>query len=321
VVTASLLLVPDGASEPLGARPTSLEEARTPVLDGLAASGTLARVRTIPEGLPAGTEVGLATLLGVELPDAPSRGRIEAAAAGIPLGPEEGAWRLDVLDGHRPADIGDDDVASLDHALSQLGGRVHRLRGHRLLLVGPAWWGDAPPGPHQTDLPLRALAIGPFGGVAKAARTALGGRPVAWPWGMLGSRFPESNGRPVLVVAQSSGAVGVARLLGYPVIAEVPDPLPDDALVVVHVADPDEAAHGRDRPGKIAALERFDALVGELLTHEAHVMVCPDHGCDPATGRHTAEPVPALLSRPGGGAPGFTERAAAGRPLLSETLP
>ncbi len=316
----TLLLVPDGASEPLDRHPTSLEEARTPALDALAASGTLARVQTIPDGLPAGTEVGLTTLLGVRLAVAPSRGRIEAAAAGIPVDADEGAWRLDVLDSRGPAQVTDQDVATLDQALSQLGGRVLRLRDHRLLLLGPRWWGDAPPGPHQTERPLRALAIGPFGGVAKAARTALGGNRVAWPWGTLGTDLPVRNGRQVLVVARASAAVGVARLLGHDVISEIPDPLPDGALVVVHVADPDEAAHARDRPGKVAALERFDVLVGDLSTLDVNLTVCPDHGCDPATGIHTAEPVPALLSRPGGGAPGYTERAAAGRPLMKETL-
>lgn len=340
----TLLVVPDGACEPLGAEPTTLEEARTPVLDDLAARGTLARVRTIPEGFPPGTEVGLPTLLGARLAGPPSRGRIEAAAAGIELDDEEGAWRLDVLDGYRAAEVSDEDVRVLDEALGQLGGRVTRLRGHRLLLTGPAWWGDAPLGPHQTDQPLRALAIGPFGGVAKAARTALGGRRLAWPWGALGGEPLTRVGRRVVVVARGGAATGVARLLGCEVTDTVPDPLPADALVVVHVADPDEAAHARDRAGKVAALERVDALVGELAALGADLAVCPDHGCDPATGAHTADPVPAVLARqggkgdsgharspggggvsrharsPGGGGPSYCERAAAGRPLLPETF-
>lgn len=306
-----LLVVPDGASEPLSDGPTSLEQARTPVLDALAAAGTVARVRTIPEGLPAGTEIGLPVLLGVP---PLARGRIEAAAAGIEVGPEEGAWRLDVLDGHRPAEVGDDDVAALDTALGQMGGRVRRLRGHRLLLVGPAWWGPAPPGPHQTARPLRELAVGPFGGVAKAARTALGGRLVAWPWGDLGAR-PTASAVSVLVVAGGGVPVGLARLFGWQVTDTVPDPLPAATLVVVHVPDADDAAHARDRAGKIDALERLDALVGELHALDPDLRVIPDHGCDPVTGAHTADPVPALDARPGPGAPRFTERAAAAFPV------
>lgn len=316
----TLLIVPDGASEPLGAGPTCLEEARIPVLDGLAARGTLARVRTIPDGLPPGTEVGLPTLLGARLATTPSRGRFEAAAAGIAVDDDEGAWRLDVLDGWRAAEVSDHDVAVLDEALAQLGGRVRRLRGHRLLLTGPAWWGDAPPGPHQSDKPLRALAIGPFGGVAKAARTALGDGRVAWPWGALDGGPPAKVGRRTIMVARVGAPVGIARLLGCEVSDTVPDPLPAGALVVVHVADPDEAAHARDRAAKVAALQRLDALVGELAALTPDLAVCPDHGCDPATGAHTADPVPAVLARPGSGAPSYCERAAAGRPLLSETF-
>jgi 2,3-bisphosphoglycerate-independent phosphoglycerate mutase len=316
MVSPAVLVVPDGASEPIGDGPTSLEEAHTPVLDKLASSRTLVQVRTIPDGLPAGTEVGLPTLLGLALDGAPSRGRIEAAAAGVPVGPDEGAWRLDVLEGRGPAEVADDDLAALDDALSQFGGSVIRLRGHRLLLIGPAWWGDGPPGPHQTDRQLRDLAVGPFGGVAKAARTALGRRRVAWPWGTLARGLPERSDRRIVLVAGSAAAVGMGRLLGWEVVPEVPDPLPEGALVVVHVPDADEAAHARDRAAKVAALERLDTLLGDLLDVDPNLAVCPDHGCDPATGAHTREPVPALNGgERRGPARRFTERAAATEPL------
>ena len=54
----------DGASEPLGEEPTSLERARTPVLDGLAAEGSVIRLRTVARGLPAGSESAIPALLG-----------------------------------------------------------------------------------------------------------------------------------------------------------------------------------------------------------------------------------------------------------------
>jgi 2,3-bisphosphoglycerate-independent phosphoglycerate mutase len=109
--------------------------------------------------------------------------------------------------------------------------------------------------------------------------------------------------------------IGLARLFGWEFAATVPESLPEGTLVVVHLPDPDDAAHARDRAGKIAAIERLDAVVGDLLTLDADVTVCPDHGCDPATGTHTAEPVPALSTRPGGGAARFTERAVAHLPV------
>ncbi len=85
----------------------------------------------------------------------------------------------------------------------------------------------------------------------------------------------------------------------------------------MHVPDPDDAAHARDRAGKVAALERVDALAGRLAAQADLLVVCPDHGCDPATGAHTADPVPALVWRPGGtGAPaGYSERAVAALPV------
>jgi len=284
-----VLLVPDGAAEPVRDGPTSLEQPRTPALDRLAGEGRLARVRTIPPGTAPGTEVGVPALLGL----APvARGRLEAAAHGVEVGGDEGAWRLDVLPG---ADLAEDDLDRLAAALGELGGRVTRLRGAALLLVGPAWWGDAPPGPHQTDRPLRELAIGPFGAVAKAARTALRDR-LAWPWGDLGAP-PAPAGTPLAVVTPRPGAVaGLARLLGAEPRADVPDPLPE-GLVLVHVPDPDDAAHARDRGAKIAALERVDALADALAARADLLVVCPDHGCDPATGAHSADPVPALVWR------------------------
>src|SRR4029077_11478680 len=63
-VVKELLVILDGASEPLGFGPTSLERARTPVLDDLARTGDLRRVRTVPAGLPAGSETAIPVLLG-----------------------------------------------------------------------------------------------------------------------------------------------------------------------------------------------------------------------------------------------------------------
>jgi hypothetical protein len=242
---------------------------------------------------------------------------MEAAAAGVELGPQEGAWRLDILP---PGDVSDDEVARLQAAYYEFGARVVRLRGSRLLLVGPSWWGDAPPGPHQTDRPLSELVFGPFGGVAKAARTVLRPR-LAWPWGTLGDGawppLPGLLGLPVTVVTPDGGAVaGLARLLGCDVRSALPPALPD-GYTVVHVPDPDEAAHARDPAAKVGALEAVDALAGRLAEQAGVLVVCPDHGCDPATGAHTADPVPALVVGAGQG-PGasYSERAAADLPVV-----
>jgi 2,3-bisphosphoglycerate-independent phosphoglycerate mutase len=87
--------------------------------------------------------------------------------------------------------------------------------------------------------------------------------------------------------------------------------------VVVHVGGADEAAHVLDAAGKVAFLERADReLIAPLAAALRHgtLRVCPDHGCDPATGAHDADPVPHLTWRPGGSDRGrrrLTERAVA----------
>lgn len=303
-----VLVVPDGAADPLGADPTCLEAARTPQLDRLAEHGVLRRLTTIPPGLLAGTEVGLPALLGVAAGTPPARGRLEAAAAGVALAAGESAWRLDLVP---PSDATPDDVACLGRALAPLGARVHLLRGHRMLLVGPAAWGHAPPGPHQTDRELQEVATGPFAAVVEAAHAALQGRQV-WPWGAgsgpaVWPHLPTTTGRSVVMLTSGGAAAGVGTLLGARVVRTTHpadhaaavlhgDPR---AVVIVHVDTADEAAHARDRVAKIAALEALDAevlapLIGLAARYDATLVVAPDHGCDPATGRHTPAAVPAL---------------------------
>jgi 2,3-bisphosphoglycerate-independent phosphoglycerate mutase len=285
-----VLLILDGASEPVGAGPTSLERARTPVLDRLAREGELTRVRTIAPGLPAGSESAIPALLGWT-PVAPlDRGAVEAAAHGVAPGRGERAWRVDVLapDGRRP------DEARASEAARRLRRelprhRVLRLGGHRLLVCGP------PPLP---DLP-HALR--------------------AWPAGAIPPRVLDEY---TTVVAAAGAAAGLGRLLGAQVV--VPPGatgLPDTDLaakaeaaeqaagagatrVVVHVGGADEAAHERDRAAKVAVIERADReLVPQLArlvqVYAGTLRVCPDHGCDPSTGEHDASPVPSVCWSPG----------------------
>jgi 2,3-bisphosphoglycerate-independent phosphoglycerate mutase len=335
-----ILVVPDGASEPVrGDRPTALEAARTPVLDALARSGEVLRVRTIPAGVEAGTEVGLTRLLGVPVDTPPARGTLEAAAARIPIPAGAGAWRLDV---HPPTTLTEDARRRLDEAVQTLGGTVHHLGGHRHLLIGPRWWGDAPVGPHQTEAPLSALARGPFAGIAKTAKAALrgagDGRLRAWPWGRLGTAVDwAAAGRAhdrVHLLTTGGVAAGLGRLVEATV-----EPLADVAartraaleggagLVVVHDGRPDDAAHDRDVAGKVAAVEEVDRIVGSLVdlsaAWSASLVICPDHGCDPATGRHDGTPVPAVrwsVPRPRPTATPVGRRLAGGQRRCTERL-
>ena len=310
----TVLVILDGASEPVRAgAPTSLERARTPVLDALAAGGDVARLRTTPAGLPAGSEVAIPVLLGWVPPAPVGRGPVEAAAHGIPVPPDAGAWRVDVLSGSRRA--GADDTRRAAEALRAAAPdcAVHRLAGHRLLVVGP------PPLP-------AAARVAPYS---------------AWPDG---EDVPRCLDPGTTVIAAPGAAAGIARLMGASVI--VPGGAtggPDSDLaakaaraiaaieagasrVVVHAGGADEAAHARDAAGKVAFLERADSdlvapLAAAVSDRGGALRVCADHGCDPSTGSHDAEPVPSLTwpVAPGGGPRRFTERAVAAAPLIDLT--
>ena len=306
----------DGASEP-GA-PTSLERARTPVLDALCAAGSLSRVRTVAPWLPAGSESAIPALLGW-VPVAPvDRGAVEAAAHGVAVGVGERAWRVDVFDreggGRAGAAATARAAAELRAALGRQ--RVHRLAGHRLLVIGP----DERrfPSSWQTE------------DVAHLNW---------WPEGVVPPRVLD---RSTTVVAARGAAAGLARLMGARVV--VPADATGDARtdlrakaaaavaairvgaarVVVHVGAPDEAAHERDAAAKVAAIERIDRellapLAATTRRAGGTLRVTPDHGCDPATGAHDDAPVPCLdwpatgrLHAGGRGAPAGAGASAAG---------
>ena len=96
-----VVFVPDGCADvalaELGGR-TPLEAARMPRLAALAAAGEVGRAAVIPAGLPPGSDVGNMAILGYD----PARfhtGRapIEAAAMGVELGPDEVAYRCNLV--------------------------------------------------------------------------------------------------------------------------------------------------------------------------------------------------------------------------------
>lgn len=286
-----IIVIPDGAAEDPGKGPTSLERAAMPVLDELCGTGEVRTLQTIAPGLPSGSEVGIPTLLGVEPRGAPSRGLIEAAAAGIPIPPGASAWRVDLprAIAHR-ADLARDGARR---------GLIH-LRGHRWLAVGrevpslPApWrvWSGGETLPRILD-GTTAVVCGP--GAAAGCGMLLGARVVIPP-GATGDVDTDYG-------AKARAALGA---------------LEDARRVVVHVGAPDEASHRGDRQEKIAALEALDALILAPLADAARVTgawltVCPDHGTDPASGEHLDASVPALRWGKGVAASGpdrFTERA------------
>lgn len=282
-----ILVIPDGAAERVGAGPTSLEAARTPVLDALAARGAVSARATTPPGLAAGSETGVATLLGARLTGRPSRGLIEAAAAGLRVAPGCSAWRVDLyMYGARfvpavPAQFGEVLRISLP------AHEVHHLRGHRYLAVG-----TGAPVLHHPLIEGRV-----WGGEGEAPRATLDSSTVVVCGPGAAAGIGLLMGAAVVIPAGATGGPGTDLEAK---VAAVLRALDEGARrVVVHVGWPDESAHEHDRAGKIAALEAIDArvlapLADQALARGIELCVCPDHGTDPDTGAHLAEPVPSL---------------------------
>lgn len=156
-----VVLVPDGcADEPvdeLGGR-TPLEVAAMPHLAALAARSEVGRATVIPGGLPPGSDVGNLAILGYDpLEFHTGRAPIEAAAMGVDLGPDEVAYRcnlvtlgadntmVDFAAGHLSSEQSHPIVAALEASLG--GGRdgVRFYPGveYRHLVVTPGDWADA----------------------------------------------------------------------------------------------------------------------------------------------------------------------------------
>jgi 2,3-bisphosphoglycerate-independent phosphoglycerate mutase len=242
-----VVCVPDGcADEPvdaLGGR-TPLEAAHTPVLDSLARRGTVGRAGVIPAGMPPGSDVGNMAIFGYDpVRFHTGRAPIEAAALGLRLGPDQIAYRcnlvtvgddgtmVDFAGGHPGTPEATKVVEALD---AELGGEVRFHAGveYRHIVVAPADWVDAEcVPPHDlSDKP----AVWPSGPAA-AKLTALmeASRPVVerfglaanqvWLWGQgfqpQMPSFADLYGRR----AALSSAVDLVRGLGVLTGMEVID--------------------------------------------------------------------------------------------------
>jgi len=87
----------DYPSQKLGGK-TPLQCALTPFLDQIAGEGTLGLVDTIPQGLTPGSDVANLSVLGYNPADTyTGRGPLEAASMGIDLGPNDIAYRCNLV--------------------------------------------------------------------------------------------------------------------------------------------------------------------------------------------------------------------------------
>ncbi len=249
-----VVLVPDGcADEPVTALDgrTPLEVARMPHLQALAQRSEVGRAEVIPGDLPPGSDVGNLAILGYD-PEIFHTGRapIEAAAMGIELGPDEVAYRcnlvtvgddatmVDFAAGHISSEQSHPIVAALE---AELGGGRDGVRfypgvEYRHLVVTPGDWVDAdcvpphdltgrpavwPTGPASPK--LRALMDASRPVVAKAAAEVGSVATQIWLWGQ-GRRpqLPDFANR-YGVTGRLTSAVDLVRGLGVLAGIEIVD--------------------------------------------------------------------------------------------------
>ncbi|MCX7620445.1 MAG: cofactor-independent phosphoglycerate mutase [Acidimicrobiales bacterium] len=243
-----VVCVPDGcADEPvaeLGGR-TPLQAAATPVLDALAARGEVGRAAVIPDGLPPGSDVGNMAILGYD-PARYHTGRapIEAAALGLKLGPDQVAYRcnlvtvgddgtmVDFAGGHPRSEEAREIIEALQDELGSAEVSFHAGVEYRHIVVAPASWAEADCVPPH-DLTGKP-AVSPTGPAApylqrlmEASRTIVGrfglNANQIWLWGQGFQPQLPSFASLYGVEAALCSAVDLVRGLGVLTDIEVLD--------------------------------------------------------------------------------------------------
>ena len=118
------------------------------------------------------------------------------------------------------------------------------------------------------------------------------------------------------VITGEGTAIGLARMFDFSVITDTRftagistdlDAKVNAALIAleshdfvfVHIKGTDVASHDLNPKAKKQLIEDIDAAIAPLLSKDLVIGVTGDHSTDSNSGRHTGDPVPALLSGPG----------------------
>jgi len=282
-----LVFVPDGCADvqlpELDGR-TPLEAARMPRLAALAARGEVGRAAVIPPGLPPGSDVGNMAILGFD-PALYHTGRapIEAAAMGVELGPDEVAYRcnlvtlsdddpptmLDFAAGHPTNEQSHAIIAALDDALGggHDGVRFHPGVEYRHLCVVPRAWAEAdctpphdltgeaavfPSGPASPQ--LRALMDASRAIVQTAAKPVGSTATQIWLWGQGVKPALPSFAKTYGVSGRMSSAVDLVVGLGV--------------LTGIDVVDVPGATAGFDNDYRAQA----DACIASLVDRDLFIL-------------------------------------------------
>ena len=335
-----LLVVVDGLGGLAdGEQATELEEAATPHLDRLAAEGVTGLLEPVGPGITPGSGPGHLALFGYDpLRFVLGRGALGAAGLGVPLDPGDVAARgnLCTLDAdgavvdRRAGRISDEEGRRVVGRLNEevAGAEFHHEKGHRVLVV---FRGDLDPriadtDPQRTGVPpLEPRALDP-GADATAAlvaaaladvRRVLAEEPAANGLVLRGfdtqralPSFRERTGMRAAAVAVYPMYRGIASLLGFEVLGPpasmteqvglLEEHREEADLFFVHVKDADAAGEDGDRAAKVAAIERVDDAIPELIAaaDPTVVAVTGDHATPSQMAAHSWHPVPVLVHGP-----------------------
>jgi 2,3-bisphosphoglycerate-independent phosphoglycerate mutase len=319
---------------------TELEEAATPHLDRLAAEGVTGLLEPVGPGITPGSGPGHLALFGYDpLHFVLGRGALGAAGLDVPLHPGDVAARgnlctLDVdgtIADRRAGRISDEEgrrvVARLNEEVG--GAEFHHEKGHRVLVVfrgadldpriadtDPQRTGVPPMEPRALD-PAAAATAAVVAATLTDVRRVLADEPAANGLVLRGfdtqralPSFRERTGIRAAAVAVYPMYRGIAALLGFDVLG-----LPADTteqvrllekhreeadLFFVHVKDADAAGEDGDRAAKVAAIERVDDAIPELIAaaDPTVVAVTGDHATPSQMAAHSWHPVPVLVHGP-----------------------
>ncbi len=318
---------------------TELEDARTPNLDRLAAEGVTGLLEPVGPGITPGSGPGHLALFGYDPVEfVLGRGALSAAGLDVELRAGDVAARgnLCTLDGsgvvvdRRAGRIADDDARRVVDRLSSAvaGVEFHHEKGHRLLVVfrgdgldprisdtDPQATGVPPSEPRALD-PAATPTAELVATKLREVGTVLAGEPAANGLLLRGfdthrelPSFRDRTGMRAAAVAVYPMYRGIARLLGFDVLGP-PANLEEQArlleehrgdadLFFVHHKDADAAGEDGDRDAKIAAIERLDTAVPELLVARPDVIaVTGDHATPSQMAAHSWHPVPVLVHGP-----------------------
>lgn len=319
---------------------TELEEATTPNLDRLAGEGVTGLLEPVGPGITPGSGPGHLALFGYDpLEFVLGRGALSAAGLDVELHPGDVAARGNLCtidaDGtivdRRAGRIADEDARRVVERLAAAvpGVEFHHEKGHRLLAVfrgdgldprigdtDPQTTGVPPLAPRPLD-PAAAPTADLVATKLAEVHRILADEPAANGLLLRGfdthrelPRFGDRTGLRAAAVAIYPMYRGIARLLGFDVLGPPTDLMDQIRLLekhredadffFVHVKDADAAGEDGDRAAKIAAIERVDQAIPDLIDalEPGATAVTGDHATPSQMAAHSWHPVPVVVHGP-----------------------